>query len=416
MPISTDDIFERDQEVLRAELEELRYQILLQNVQLDDFFNNSPCGYLNLDEHGGIQTANVTLLDWLCFSRKELLQCPNFRNLIGPSYLPQFEIDFKAIKEGGTTNSQEVTLQKKDGSQLFVYLSGKVVSPPDEAIVIRFTIFDITEKKMIEKDLALKSKEILAKNQMMERDLLLAAGIQTAMLPKKGENKFISTLYLPLHKVGGDFFDFMHFKDKNKIGIFISDVAGHGVASAFITAIIKSTLHKMTEEILEDPAQLLAILNDVILNYSEGRFVTALYSVIDFEKKEMDCAHAGHPYPYVFKMDSVTELKLKYKRKPLGILSSQILASKDSAFKSERISLAGCSRILFFTDGLLEACSEQKGLQFYEDILYDYLIEHRSETSEALISGIFSDLMEFLEDSVLNDDVCLVSVDLTSDR
>lgn len=416
MPIKSDDIFETDKEELRAELEELRYQILLQNVQLDDFFNNSPCGYLNLDENGVMQTANVTFLDWLGFSRKELLRFDNFRNLIGPNYLSQFELDFKAIKEGRTTNSQEVTLQKKDGSLLFVYLSGKVVSPPDEAIVIRFTIFDVTEKKKIEKDLALKSKEILTQNQMMERDLLLAAGIQTAMLPKKGENKFISTLYLPLHKVGGDFFDFMYFKDKNKIGIFISDVAGHGVASAFITAIIKSTLHKMTEEILEDPAQLLTILNDVILNYSEGRFVTALYSVIDFDKKEMDCAHAGHPFPYVFKMDSVTELKLKYKRKPLGILSSEILASKDAAFKSERISLVGCSRILFFTDGLIEACSEQKGLQFYEDLLHDYLMENRSETSEALISGIFSDMMDFLEDSVLNDDVCLVSVDLTSDR
>ncbi|MCU0823566.1 MAG: SpoIIE family protein phosphatase [Leptospira sp.] len=401
---------------LQKEIEQLKYQILIQNVLLDDFFNNSPTGYLNLDEKGTILKANVTFLDWLGFTRKALLQFGEFTNLLVESQKSQFEKDFAWIKEGGQTNNQEFTLRKQDGSSLDVYISGKIVSPPGEAVLIRLTIVDVTEKKRTEKDLAKKSKEILQQNLLMKKDLSLAAGIQNALLPPGRSKKFISTLYLPLEKVGGDFFDFLSLSNPNKIGIFISDVAGHGVASAFITAIIKSTIHQMPEEVVDNPAELLSLLNDVILTYSDGRFVTALYAVLDFETGDMVCSHAGHPYPYVFNMDTVKELKLKHKRKPLGVLSSAILRSKQAQYINEKISLKGASRILFFTDGLLEACSEQRGLKFYEELLHDFLMRHRTEDSESLIAGIFSDLMDFLQDSDLNDDVCLVSVDLTINR
>ncbi len=412
----SDPDFDPEKAELIAQLEQLKYQILIQNVLLDDFFNNSPCGYINLDKDGRIQKSNVTLLDWLGFSRKELLAFTDFKNLLIPINAEQFERGLEIIRNGGNVNNEEFTILKKDGSELHVYISGKIVSAPGEEILIRLTIFDVTDKKRIEKDLAIKSKEIFNQNQMMKRELTLAAGIQNAMLPQKGEITYVSTMYLPLEKVGGDFFDFLTFQNQNKIGIFISDVAGHGVASAFITAIIKSTLHQMSDDILDDPSTLLTMLNDVILSYSAGRFVTALYAVIDFDLNQMNLAHAGHPFPYVFTMDRVRELKLQHKRKPLGVLSSSALAEKGASYKNEIISLAGCSRILFFTDGLIEACSEQKGLKFYEDLLHDYLMENRSETSEKLIAGIFSDMMNFMEDSFLSDDICLVSVDLTTNR
>ncbi len=397
-------------------IEQLKYQLLIQNVLLDDFFNNSPSGYVNVDEHGIIQKANVTLLDWLGYTRKELLSFSKLSRLMIDEEDFVFESNFLAILKGATTNNLEVALRKKNGQILYAYMSGKIVSPPDEKKLIRFTIVDVTEKKQIEKDLAEKSKAIYDQNSLMRKELILAAGIQNAFLPKKNVTNFISTLYLPLETVGGDFFDFLFLKNPNKIGIFISDVAGHGVASAFITAIIKSSLHQMTDEVLENPAEVLSNLNDVILSFSEGRFVTALYAVIDFEKSEMNCAHAGHPLPYVFSMDSVRELKLTKTRKPLGILSSSILKSKNWAYSNEIVNLNAFSRILFFTDGLLEACSEKKGLLFYEDLLHDYLKEHRTESSRMLVEGIYTDMISFLEGSTLTDDICLVSVDLTSAR
>ena len=42
-----------------------------------------------------------------------------------------------------------------------------------------------------------------------------------------------------MDQVGGDFFDFVRFKNSELIGIFISDVSGHGVPAALITSMIK---------------------------------------------------------------------------------------------------------------------------------------------------------------------------------
>ncbi|MDX1959682.1 MAG: hypothetical protein SFU98_13990 [Leptospiraceae bacterium] len=87
----------------------------------------------------------------------------------------------------------------------------------------------------------------------MKNDLILASRIQSAFLPIQDSIEYISTLYLSLDKVGGDFYDFIQFTDKNKIGIFISDVSGHGVASALITAILKATIQEFPINIKENP-------------------------------------------------------------------------------------------------------------------------------------------------------------------
>ncbi|MCZ8157455.1 MAG: PAS domain S-box protein, partial [Leptospira sp.] len=176
----SDPDFDPEKAELIAQLEQLKYQILIQNVLLDDFFNNSPCGYINLDKDGRIQKSNVTLLDWLGFSRKELLAFTDFKNLLIPINAEQFERGLEIIRNGGNVNNEEFTILKKDGSELHVYISGKIVSAPGEEILIRLTIFDVTDKKRIEKDLAIKSKEIFHQNQMMKRELTLAAGIQNA--------------------------------------------------------------------------------------------------------------------------------------------------------------------------------------------------------------------------------------------
>lgn len=157
MTSDENDQFSGEIQPLQKEIEQLKYQILIQNVLLDDFFNNSPTGYLNLDEKGTILKANVTFLDWLGFTRKALLQFGEFTNLLVESQKSQFEKDFAWIKEGGQTNNQEFTLRKQDGSSLDVYISGKIVSPPGEAVLIRLTIVDVTEKN--------EQRRILRKNQ-----------------------------------------------------------------------------------------------------------------------------------------------------------------------------------------------------------------------------------------------------------
>lgn len=144
---------------------------------LDDFFNNSPYGYVNLSSAGNIQKANVTFLDWLGYTRKELLSFGLFRNIIKESNLESFDRHFRQILNGATTNNLEIALLTKKGSDLDIYLSGKIVSTPGEEMNIRITIVDVTEKNLIQKALESKTKEILFQNEIMLKDLILAARI-----------------------------------------------------------------------------------------------------------------------------------------------------------------------------------------------------------------------------------------------
>lgn len=53
----------------------------------------------------------------------------------------------------------------------------------------------------------------------------MARNIQRILLPTVSPHPSIAFAYEPMEKVGGDFFDFIHFADENLIGIFISDVS-----------------------------------------------------------------------------------------------------------------------------------------------------------------------------------------------
>ncbi|MDX1959683.1 MAG: hypothetical protein SFU98_13995 [Leptospiraceae bacterium] len=98
---------------LKNELEKNKFQILKQNVELDDFFNNSPCGYINLSTEGKVLKANVTFLDWIGYSRKEILSFGGLINLVEEKSKNSFLSNFDSILNGKIINNLEITLKKK---------------------------------------------------------------------------------------------------------------------------------------------------------------------------------------------------------------------------------------------------------------------------------------------------------------
>ena len=76
----------------------------------------------------------------------------------------------------------------------------------------------------------------------MSKDLGFAKHIQEKILPPKGviDNLHIDYIYKPSEMLSGDIFDVFHI-DEDHIGIYISDVSGHGVAAAMMTMFIRQT-------------------------------------------------------------------------------------------------------------------------------------------------------------------------------
>ena len=82
-------------------------------------------------------------------------------------------------------------------------------------------------------------RETTHARDVMEGEVDLARKVQENLISQRNPDRNIAAVYRPMMAVGGDFYEFLRFRDSGNIGIFVSDVSGHGVAAAFITSMIK---------------------------------------------------------------------------------------------------------------------------------------------------------------------------------
>ncbi len=255
------------------------------------------------------------------------------------------------------------------------------------------------------------SKGIEHRNQVLENELKLARRIQTQLIPSESTNRNLAFFYKPMDLLGGDFYDVIRFRDRNSLGIFISDVSGHGVPAAFITAMIKTLIlnsgnHKV------DPAALLYFLNDVLINLSGGNFITAFYGLFDLDRRFLTFANAGHNPPYLLNGDRLTEIKGNG-GPPLAFLPSTELKNKGKPYENNEIYLSKNDRLLFYTDGLTEARTmNQDEEMFGTNRLEKEIQSHKNESPQSFVSGLYQSLVEFRGSENFEDDVCIICMDI----
>ena len=110
------------------------------------------------------------------------------------------------------------------------------------------------------------------------------------------------------------------------------------------------SLFRCLGKTLHDPARLLAILNDEIVETaSHGMFVTMVAGIFDPRTGDVVLANAGHQPPLLRhpegRYGEVTESS-----PPLGVLPGM-------AFATQHLTLAG-GRLYLFTDGVTEGTTE----------------------------------------------------------
>lgn len=149
------------QEALRRSAEEIQ-----------DLYDRAPCGYHSLDKDGVFTRINDTELQWLGYTRDEILGKKTFPDLITDRSRQTFRDNFPRFKEKGWMRDLEFEMIRKDGSILPVLLSATVVTGDDgNYLMSRSTIYDITQRKKAEEQVYLLSSivhssddAIIAKN------------------------------------------------------------------------------------------------------------------------------------------------------------------------------------------------------------------------------------------------------------
>ncbi len=266
--------------------------------------------------------------------------------------------------------------------------------------------------------------EIALKTDAINRDLEFAREFQVKLMPQhyphlKASHKrgmmglHFNHIYKPASSVGGDFFDVLKLSEST-VGIFIADVMGHGVRSALVTAIL-TTLMQQIKDDAADPAKFLQALNthfyQMIHSSGELIFASAFYLVLDLEKQTAHYASAGHPSPLLVNRSAgkVEPLTPHLSNNPaLGLFAQ-------SEYETFRRTLHKQDLFLMFTDGVFE-CSNNNGDEFSQERLQQLVEAHQASDLHSLMAQIVTTINAYTQPHGLDDDVCLVGVELFEPR
>lgn len=226
--------------------------------------------------------------------------------------------------------------------------------------------------------------ELIAKNKKMSKDLKFAKRIQEKILPKRGTSASMKLdyIYKPSEMLGGDMFDMFNIDEEN-IGIYISDVVGHGIAASIMTMFIRQTIRVMSKD-MKDPSQAIRLLHEKFqtLNLEIGRYFTIFYGVYNTNTKTFKYVNAGHNCVPVKFNDDGREL-LENKGFPISILFDEM------NHKIKETSLESGDKLLFYTDGITES-RDFNGREFGLDGLLEIIDKHPSN------------ILEIIEDKIIN--------------
>lgn len=122
-------------------------------AELDALYNLAPCGYHSLDATGCIVRINQTELDWLGYTREELIGRP-FTELCTDHTKGVFTANYPRFKTVGQIHDLEYELIRKDGSTFTVLLSASAeYDAAGRFVKTRSTLHDITARKQSEHEL-----------------------------------------------------------------------------------------------------------------------------------------------------------------------------------------------------------------------------------------------------------------------
>ncbi len=234
----------------------------------------------------------------------------------------------------------------------------------------------------------------------IDRDLHEARNFQQALVPERhhdvpgGE---VSLLYEPSGHVGGDLVGLFPISE-GRYGIYAVDVAGHGVASALMTARIAGLLNPASPDrnlaltvdengtrAMLPPDEVCTALNNLLLAEIEtDRYLTMILADVDFGTGRVILAQAGHPSPAVMRSNGSVEFVSSYGM-PIGLVP-------EAEFSAFEIFLGEGDRLLFHSDGITECPIDEDGTLLDDDGLHKLLVKLSDKSGPDLVETLRSDL------------------------
>lgn len=241
------------------------------------------------------------------------------------------------------------------------------------------------------------------KHEALLQELRLAEKVQRGMLPKALPNvpglAFGASLRACGH-LAGDFYNAFRL-DRERVGLYVGDVMGHGPASALLGVYAMQTIRtKRIEgasyEIIP-PAEALAGLNGDLIeaDFPDTPFVTLAYGVLDAGRRTLTYSSGGHPPALLLRPGRPAE--------PLGE-GGPLLGLFEAPFDQAVVELGPGDRLVFYSDGI-DSVRWQSGGRGIEGLI-ERLGRRDGRSAQALVDSAMAEAA--FDDEQLRDDLTIL--------
>jgi len=204
----------------------------------------------------------------------------------------------------------------------------------------------------------------------------------------------------PADAIGGDYFDFVRLAD-NRIGIATGDICGHGISSALLMSELRAYLRAFASR-RSDPGEIFSLTNNALVaDLDRNHFATLILCGLNPESRTLTYASAGHTPGFILGADGAVRRTLDSLDIPLGMMAGHSFGC------SGPIVLEPGDILALLTDGITDA-ERPDQIQFGAERALDYIREHRGESADEIVVGLYRAVRGFCNGLPQVDDITAV--------
>ncbi len=261
------------------------------------------------------------------------------------------------------------------------------------------------------------SEQLDERNKQLEKEINLAREVQFALQPLRIPDRHwvlpdgrerrahFHHVYLPSAGVAGDCFEVFPVGEAG-VGMLICDVMGHGVRAALIASMLRG-LMEQAATLADTPGLLLSSLNRQLFRiFNQANitmFASACYVYLDLATGRLTLSGAGHPAPIVYSSTGETLLPAIPRSPALGLIESAL-------YRESEIALAPGTKLMLYTDGLVEARNEE-GEELGAARIMDFIQQRSPQSVKEMLDMSLAGMHQFTGNTGQDDDICLLGVE-----